>query len=88
MSKQVAICHGEQVIDVTVLPGQTSADVLKAAGLPSSNWLSKSDGLALGETEVVYGLVRDGEKLMSSSRIDVGSGCEVEIKRIHEQVPA
>jgi hypothetical protein len=76
MSKTVAIvpAGGGDVQEITIEPGVTAGDVLQQAGLEGF-WLSKpnSDHF-LGESEGVYDLVNDGEKLVASTPAVVGSG--------------
>lgn len=72
MDKRVAIVAGDEVLDVVVTPGATVHDVLRQAGLPSEYFLSKRDGMPFGESEVIYPLVRDGEKLFSNLQPTVG----------------
>lgn len=72
MDKRVAVCCGEEIIDVVVKPGMTTTDVLAAAGLPTTNWLSNANNLHYGRDEPLYGQIRDGEKVFASSEIDVG----------------
>lgn len=71
--KRVAICAGDGAPrDATVQPGTTAADLLSQVGLTTEYLLSKRDGLKFGDTETVYGLVSDGDKLHASTKSEVG----------------
>lgn len=72
MSKQVALIHGSQIMDLTILPGTTAQDVLVQAGLSKDLALSKRDGLFFGATEEIYDAVDDGTKLHASAPAIVG----------------
>ena len=76
MDKRLAVVAGDRVIDVVVGPGTTVHDVLTQAGLPREYFLSKRDGLPFGSSEILYGLVQDGEKLHSSVTPVVGELAE------------
>lgn len=73
MDKHVAVVAGDRdVIDVVIGPGTTVHDVLTQSGLPSEYFLAKRGEAPLGNTEVLYPLVRDGEKLVASLQPVVG----------------
>lgn len=72
LERHVAVLAGEEIIDVVIRPGMSAEDVLRAAGLPTSAWLTKPDGLPFAPTEPVWDRLRDGEKLFATSRADVG----------------
>lgn len=56
--------------DLTIAPGTTPRDILAQVGLTEYR-LSK-DGQVLGESENIYTLIDDGEKLHASAKTDVG----------------
>ena len=66
MDKNLFVVAGDQVHDIVVQPGTTAADVLKSLSLPDDYWISKRNGQPLGETEVLWEIVKDGEKLFAS----------------------
>lgn len=71
--KRVAVCVGDgSPRDAEVKPGSTAADLLSQVGLTTDYMLSRHDGLKFGDTEPVYGLVGDGEKLHASTKSEVG----------------
>lgn len=72
MEKHLAVINGTQVLDVLVGPGTTTSDIRTRLNLPSEFMLSRRDGLPFGETEDIFGIVRDGEKLYASAPATVG----------------
>ena len=70
--KRVAVISGDEVRDVDLQPGTTSADVLNQLGLSPDLFVSKRDGLPFGASECIYDQVRDGEKLYASAPAVVG----------------
>ena len=74
----VAVISGGKVYDTYILPGTTAADVLRDCALPSEYTLSVSNGPILGDTEPLFGLVRNGDKLFASPPATVGCGFEEE----------
>ena len=55
MEKHLAIISGQQVLDVLVQPGSTTADVRARLGLPNEFMLSRRDGLPFGERREAKG---------------------------------
>jgi hypothetical protein len=60
--------------DITIKPGTTSSDILNQLNLPGY-LLSTSAGSSqfFGEDEVVYPVVRDGDKLFATTPAEVGN---------------
>ncbi len=71
--KHLAVISGDQVLDVLVQPGTTTADVRRRLGLPNEFMLSRRDGLPFGDNEDLFGQVRGGEKLYASAPATVGT---------------
>jgi hypothetical protein len=61
-------------LDTTIKPGTTASDILNQLNLPGY-LLSTSAGSSqfFGEDEVVYPVVRDGDKLYATTPAEVGS---------------
>lgn len=70
--KSLAVVFGDRVQDVVIGPGTTAQDILKQLGL-QNHWLSFHDGLRLGNTEEVFGAIRNGEKLFASPPASVAT---------------
>jgi hypothetical protein len=75
MGKRVAIVNagGKGVTEVMVEPGTTVADIKRHIEDGDQYLLSKPGGNFLADSEVVFPLVVDGDKLEASPRIQVGS---------------
>ena len=71
VDKALAVVCGDKVSDITIQPGTTAADILTSVQLPGSYWLSKRDGQPFGENEVVYDLLRNGEKIYATPEASV-----------------
>ncbi len=71
VTRRIAIVTPDKVLDATVEPGTTTADVLKFLGLNNGAWLSTRDGLPFGENEQIYCHIKDGDKLYVSPRAEV-----------------
>lgn len=74
MEKHLAIIANEQVSDVIVRPGTSTADIRRQLGLPTEFMLSPRQGLPFGEHEDLFGLVREGDKIFASPPATVGGG--------------
>ncbi len=72
MDKRVSVVSGDLINDIVIRPGTTTQEIVQQLNLPSDYQLSKRDGAFLRDSEEVYGLVREGEKLFASAEPNVG----------------
>ena len=73
MEKRVAVVAGDRIHDIIVRPGTTSHDIIRQLEIPSDFSLSKRDGVFFGDSEDVYGQLREGEKVFASAPAIVGA---------------
>lgn len=73
MEKHIAVVSGDQIYDVAIRPGTSAQEVITQLQLPGEFLLSRRDGQPFGDSEPIYGMVRDGEKLFASPPAEVGS---------------
>lgn len=73
--KQVTVCMLEsgKLVDRTIAPGTTTADLLRDVGLPNGLLSKSRDGEFLANADTVYDKITDGQKLFASTPASVGS---------------
>ncbi|HET9283713.1 MAG TPA: hypothetical protein VFR24_17300 [Candidatus Angelobacter sp.] len=73
--KQVTVCMSEsgKLLDRTIAPGTTAADLLRDIGLPNGLLSKSRDGEFLANADTVYDKITDGQKLFASTPASVGS---------------
>lgn len=73
--KQVTVCMLEsgKLLDRTIAPGTTAADLLRDIGLPNGLLSKSRDGEFLANADAVYDKITDGQKLFASTPASVGS---------------
>jgi len=62
-----------KLVDRTVAPGTTAADLLRDIGLPNGLLSKNRDGEFLANADTVYDKITDGQKLFASTPASVGS---------------
>lgn len=71
MEKRISVVRDNEIVDTTILPATTSAELLQSLGIPQDFWVSRKEGSPFGSSENLYELVQDGEKLWISPRAEV-----------------
>ena len=73
--KQVTVCMLEsgKLVDRTIAPGTTAADLLRDIGLPNGLLSKSRDGDFLANADTVYDKITDGQKLFASTPASVGA---------------
>lgn len=73
--KQVTVCMLEsgKLLDRTIAPGTTAADLLRDIGLPNGLLSKSRDGEFLANADTVYDKITDGQKLFASTPASVGA---------------
>jgi hypothetical protein len=73
--KQVAVflVGSGQIIDRTIAPGTTTADLLRDVNLPQGLLSKRTDGDYFANSDSIYDKVNDGQKLFASTPASVGS---------------
>ena len=86
--KQVAvsILGSGQLLDRTIAPGTTAADLLRDVNLPQGLLSKKPDGDYFANSESIYDKVNDGQKLFASTPASVGSSFGDAINKALEKV--
>lgn len=69
----VSILASGQLMDRTIAPGTTAADLLRDVNLPNGLLSKKPEGDYFANSDSVYDKISDGEKLFASSPASVGS---------------
>lgn len=69
----VSILASGQLLDRTIAPGTTAADLLRDVNLPSGLLSKKPDGDYFANSDSIYDKVTDGQKLFASTPASVGS---------------
>ena len=72
MEKRLAIVTGDDVKDVVISPGTETREILRQLDLPEDYWLTTRDQVKFQPSEIVYGMVDDGDKLFASAPATVG----------------
>jgi len=62
-----------KLVDRTIAPGTTAADLLQDIGLPNGLLSKSRDGEFLANADTVYDKITDGQKLFASTPASVGS---------------
>jgi hypothetical protein len=89
--KQVTVCMLEsgKLVDRTIAPGTTAADLLRDVGLPNGLLSTSRDGDFFANADTVYEKITDGQKLFASTPASVGSSLldtiSTAIERIEEK---
>jgi hypothetical protein len=74
--KQITVCNaasGGTMIDRTVAPGTTAADVLRDINLPNGLLSRGEHGEIFANSDYIYDHIKEGEKLFASAPAQVGS---------------
>src|SRR5579864_2606195 len=69
----VSILASGQLLDRTIAPGTTAADLLRDVNLPNGLLSNKPDGDYFANSDSIYDKVTDGQKLFASTPASVGS---------------
>jgi hypothetical protein len=62
-----------KLVDRTIAPGTTAADLLRDVGLPNGLLSKSRDGEFLANADTVYDQITDGQKLFASTPASVGA---------------
>jgi hypothetical protein len=69
----VQMLESGKLVDRTIAPGTTAADLLRDIGLPNGLLSRSRDGEFLANADTVYDKITDGQKLFASTPASVGS---------------
>lgn len=69
--KHIAVVRGNDVTDIVLRQGTTTADVRNHLNLPPDTTISGKDGLPFGDNEDLWPAVQDGVKLYCAPRANV-----------------
>jgi hypothetical protein len=88
--KQVAvsILGSGQLLDRTIAPGTTAADLLRDVNLPQGLLSKKPDGDYFANSDSIYDKVNDGQKLFASTPASVGAFLTDTINKALEKIQA
>jgi hypothetical protein len=86
--KQVAvsILGSGQLLDRTIAPGTTAADLLRDVNLPQGLLSNKPEGEYFANSDSIYDKVTDGQKLFASTPASVGSSLTDTINKALEKI--